>query len=354
MKRVTFTLLAFSFLVFSASAKIWRVNNNQGVNADFTTLSAAHDGAVAGDTIHLEASPNSYGGATFTKKLVVFGPGYYLDQNPNTQAAKQTAIVSSITLYAGASGSVIAGLDFGNGSISVYASDVTIRRNKFAQAYGSNFDYYTGSVNTYTNYQGNNAPVSNIIISQNFGLRIIVNNPSPDILISNNYLSYYSYAGDGTTGDVLYLNANATGIIQNNIIRRGKVTINNSTITNNIMMAGTFSGTGNLVSNNLANASQFGTDNNNKANVDMATVFLGAGTDISYDSQWKLASASPAIGAGYGSTAQNPIDAGMYGGHTPYILSGLPAIPSIYYFENKPVGSNGDPITVTIKVKSNN
>ena len=354
MKRVTFILLAISIFSFSASAKIWRVNNNSGVNADFTTLQAAHDGASSADTLHVEASATTYGSATFTKKLVVIGTGFYLDQNPNTQATKQTSLVSSITLYAGASGSVITGIDFGNGSITVYASDVVIKRNKFAQAYTTNFDYYTGSINTYTNYQGDNAPVSNIVISQNFGVSISINNASTGILISNNYISYYSYAGDATAANVLNLNVNASGIIQNNIIRRGKVTVNNSTVTNNIMIAGTYSGTGNLVSNNLANESQFGTENNNKANINMASVFLGSGADISDDGQWKLASGSPAIGAGYGSTAQNPVDAGIFSGHTPFVLSGMPAVPSIYSFENKPVGSNSDPITVTIKVKSNN
>lgn len=354
MKRITCLLLAISFFAFPASAKIWRVNNNSGVNADFTTLTAAHNGASSGDTLHLEASPTSYGSATFTKKLVVIGPGYFLDQNPNTQATKQTALVNSISLYAGASGSVIMGLDFNGGSITVQASDIVIRRNKFSQANGANVDYYTGSISTHTNYQGDNAPVSNIIISQNFGVSVTVNYASSGILINNNYLSLYSYYGDATTSNVVNFNANASGIIQNNIIRRGKVTVNNSTLTNNVMIAGSYTGTGNLVSNNLANASQFGTENNNKANIDMGTVFLGAGTDISYDGQWKLASGSPAIGAGYGSTAQNPVDAGIYSGHTPYVLSGMPAVPSIYYFENKPVGSNSDPITVTIKVKSNN
>src|SRR5690606_4402307 len=199
----TFTFLAISLISLSASAKIWRVNNNSGVNADFTTLSAAHTGAASGDTLHLEASANSYGSATFTKKLVVIGAGFYLDQNPNTQATKLSSLISSLTLYAGATGSVITGIDFSNGTINVYASDIVIRRNKFAQASGTNFDYYTGSINTYTNYQGDNAPVSNIIISQNFGVSVDVNNASTGILISNNYLSYYSYTGEATTGAVL-------------------------------------------------------------------------------------------------------------------------------------------------------
>src|SRR5690606_32808319 len=144
----TFTFLAISLISLSASAKIWRVNNNSGVNADFTTLSAAHTGAASGDTLHLEASANSYGSATFTKKLVVIGTRYYLDQNPNTQATKQTSLVGGITLYAGATGSVIYGLDFNNSSLTIYASDIVIRRNKFAALNGTTFDYYTGNINT--------------------------------------------------------------------------------------------------------------------------------------------------------------------------------------------------------------
>ncbi|RZL18408.1 MAG: hypothetical protein EOO96_27415 [Pedobacter sp.] len=84
----------------------------------------------------------------------------------------------------------------------------------------------------------------------------------------------------------------------------------------------------------------------------MGTVFIGKGTGISSDGQWKLKAGSPAIGAGYGSTPTTPIDAGMFSGNTPYVLAGQPSMPSIYFFENQPVGSNSDPIDVTIKVKS--
>jgi hypothetical protein len=350
-------LLCISLAVFlstnSSFAKIWRVKNNAGANA-IATLAAAQDTATNGDTIHVEASATAYASITIRKKLIIIGPGYFLGDNPNTQATKQNAVVNGLTLYAGGSGSVIMGLDFNGNNVSVYASDVVIRRNKFSSVNGTTYDYSTGSVTLNTNYEGDNAPVRNIIISQNYGVRIDVNSASTGLLISNNYLSYYAYAGDNTAGTALNLHANAIAIIQNNIIRRGKLVANNSSIINNIMYVGTFEGTGNLVSNNIGNATQFGTANGNKSNVDMATVFIGSGTDISPDGQWKLAASSPAIAAGYGSTTQNPVDAGIYSGQTPYILSGIPPIPAIYAFENKPIGSNTDPITVTIKVKSNN
>ena len=186
-----------------------------------------------------------------------------------------------------------------------------IRRNKFSSPNGNIQDWSTGAVSLHTLHNNGNIPVTNVVITQNYGLRVDVNYASTGVLIANNFLAYGSHAGDNTTGQSLVMHANAIAIIQNNILRRGRVTVSNSTVTNNIMLAGSFDGTGNLVANNLANAEQFGTTNGNKSNVDMSTVFVGGGTGVSTDGQWKLKAGSPAIGAGYGHTAQNPVDAGM-------------------------------------------
>jgi hypothetical protein len=117
------------------------------------------------------------------------------------------------------------------------------------------------------------------------------------------------------------------------------------------MIDGSLSGSGNLISNNIGNSTQFGNANGNKQNVTMTSVFEGTGSS---DGAFRLKSGSPAIGAGYGSTSANPVDCGIFGGNTPYKLSGLPAIPSIYFYTNQPVGSNSDPINVQVKVRSNN
>lgn len=350
-----FILAVLSVFTFSINsyAKIWRVNNNTGVNADFTTLQLAHDGAGAGDTLHLESSPNNYGSLSCSKKIIIIGTGYFLAENSNSQALTQTAKVSTFYFYQGSEGSIVMGLDFSNNSINVYSNDIVIRRNNFAYEAGTGvFDYYTGSVSL--EYQQNSypTPVSNVIITQNFGLKVNVNYASTGILITNNYLAWNGYGGDATTGQVIAMQANASAIIQNNIIRRGVVNVSNSTLTNNILYAGSFTGTGNLFSNNLSNDTQFGNANGNQQNVDMTTVFVGSGTGISTDGEWKLSSTSPAKGAGFGSTVGNPVDAGMFGGQTPYMLAGLPPIPTIYFFTNQPIGSNSDPIDVSIKVKS--
>jgi hypothetical protein len=354
MKKILYIFTALLFLISSqsASAKIWRVNNNTNVVADFTTLQAAHDGATSGDTIHLEASPTSYGGLTCTKKLIILGAGFFLNDNPNTQAMTYTSRVDAFTLNVGSAGSVIMGLDFLNNSLNIFSHDIVIRRNKFTNPANGLHDNTMGSI--LLQYLSNNSaiPVNNIVISQNYGVKVDVNYASTGLLITNNYMGYNANSGDATTSACLSLHANAVALVQNNIFRRGTITAYNSSFTNNIMINGFFAGTGNLVSNNIASGEQFGTANGNKANISMSTVFVGTGTGISTDGQWKLKAGSPAIGAGYGHTADNPVDAGIFSGSTPYVLAGQPSMPAIYFFENQPVGSNADPVDVIIKVKS--
>lgn len=333
-------------------AKIWRVNNNAGVNADFTDLASAHNGAASGDTLHLEGSPNGYGAATFTKKLIVLGPGFYLDENANSQSFLQSAKVSGITFYMGSQGSVLMGLDFLSNGIAVYTDDITIRRNKFCAPAGGAPDWTVGTINTYYHNDNSNIAANNIIISQNYGVRVMINNASTGILITNNLLTLEAYQGDQAGNNSLATHANAIILVQNNIFRRGKITAYNSNFTNNIMVNGFFEGTGNLYSNNIASGTQFGTANGNQASIVMTNVFVGSGTGVSTDGQWKLKAGSPALGAGFGSTAQNPIDAGMYSGANTYIVAGLPPMPAVYSFEVQPIGSNTDPIDVKVKVKS--
>ncbi|NTS39742.1 hypothetical protein HRG84_02390 [Flavisolibacter sp. BT320] len=354
--RKTITFFALTALLLSIStvsfAKIWRVNNNNSVTADFTSLSEAHTGAAEGDTLHVEGSPFSYGSVTLTKRLVILGAGYFLEEYPTAQALAQTSKSDNITIYASAAGTVIMGLDFRANGITVHANDIVIRRNRFSSPGNGLHDWSTGTVSLNSHQSNGNLPVNNIIISQNYGLKVDVNYASTGLLITNNFLATNAGSGENNNSLVVGMHANAVGIIQNNILRRGRLSAFNSSITNNIMVNGTFDGTGNLVANNIGNGTQFGTTNGNKSNVDMTAVFVGTGTDITTDGQWKLKVGSPAIGAGYGHTTQNPVDAGMFSGYTPYVLAGLPPIPAIYYFENKPVGSDTDPISVTIKVKS--
>lgn len=349
MKKVL-VLAAFFFAVLSSvQARIWRVNNNIGVTADFTTLQAAHDGAAAGDSIYLEGSANSYGNLNCSKKLYIVGPGYFLDQVPNTQALNYSAIVGGFNLYNGSAGTVIQGLSFRGSTINVYANDIIIRRNNFASSQGNEPIYWHGGIGLYSPNNNSNNGVSNIIISQNYGVIINVPYPTNSILITNNVIGMGAAYGENTQGDCINGGQSTILLIQNNIFRRGKVDVWGSTLTNNIMVNGFFEVRNNLFSNNLANKTQFASDNGNKANLDMTSVFNYTG---SWDEWYKLKSGSPAIGAGYGSTSATPIDCGIYSGSSPYVVAGQVNMPAIYSFTNQPIGSNTDPIKVNVKVKA--
>ena len=346
-------VLAFIMSVFvtvNAQAKIWRVNNNVGITSDFTTIQAAHNGAAAGDTIYVEGSNTTYGNLNCSKQLTIIGPGYFLDLVPNTQAIAMTAKVGTVNLNQGSTGTVIQGVDFEGSTLNIYANDITIRKNKFASGVANEQIYYYGLINLgHLNNNGNNNGVSNIVISQNIGLYISATKASNNILITNNVIGYSANYTDAATNPCIDGGQNTIMLIQNNIIRRGKLNVFGSTITNNIMIAGFFAANNNLYSNNIGSSTQFGTDNGNQSGITMADVFAYTGAP---DEAYKLKAGSPAIGAGYGSTAGNRIDCGIYSGSTPYVVAGQVAMPAIYYFSNQPIGSNTDPIKVTIKVKA--
>lgn len=350
-KSLLLSLLIFCTIGLSAAfAKIWRVNNNAGIQADFTTLQAAHNGAAAGDTLYLEGSTTDYGGLTCTKKLSIIGPGYYLTENNIANINSGSAKVSAIQMNAGAQGSEIMGLDFNGNQLTLNTSDIIVKRNKFNFSNGNNTPaeilYNTGVV-----YLGN-GNANNIFIIQNFGLQIVGQSyPNSGILIMNNLVAYHSSYGENYSGTCLILHQGTNAIVQNNIFLRGTVTAYTANFTNNIMVNGFFEKRNNLTANNIGNGTQFGTADGNQSNVNMSTVFEGTGSP---DARWMLKAGSPAKGAGFGSTAANPADAGMFWGTTAYKISGLPGLPVIYFIQVQPVGSNSDPIDVTVKVKSTN
>jgi hypothetical protein len=348
MKVLAFIM--FVFISVSAQAKIWRVNNNVGNAADFTTIQAAHNGAASGDTIYMEGSNTSYGSLTSTKQLFIIGPGYFLDMVTNTQVGQLTAKVGDFTLNNGAAGTVIMGLDFSGNGITLYCSDVVIRKNRFSNTNGNEHLWTHGMV-TLNNVNNNSTlgGVSNIVIAQNYGVAITATKPSNNILITNNVIGFGAAWGENNANLCLDGGQNTALLIQNNIIRRGKVSVYGSTITNNIMVNGFFTPNNNLYSNNISNSTQFGTDNGNQSGIAMTDVFTNTGAP---DEAYKLKAGSLAIGAGYGSTPTNPIDCGIYSGIMPYVVAGQVNMPVIYYFNNQPIGSNTDPIKVTVKVKA--
>jgi len=341
-KRVNYYLI-FSLLFVlsneSLMAKIWRVNNAPGINADFNNLQTAHNSANAGDTLYVEGTPFSYGGLTCTKRLFLFGPGYFLAENENTSAIKNHAQIDGINFNEGSQGSLFCGFYVGQPTL-INVNNIQLKRN-----------FYNGAI------QASNK--DSILIAQNYFSYISV------VLIYQDYPVIRNIRIINNIMNVLQLN-NAKSVLVYNNLFQGSVQGTESFFVNNLFIE-TGSCNSSLVnainqnyfSNNIFCGTGVGSVNGNQAYVDLSTVFLVAPTaakpqDVSTDGRWQLKVGSPAKAAGYGSTNEKPVDIGPFGGTEPYVLSGLPPIPSIYLFEHQPIGSNADPLDVRIKVISRN
>jgi hypothetical protein len=306
-----------------------RVNNNTDFDADFTTLQAAVTAASDNDTIYLEGSAIRYEGATIDKPLTIVGPGFFLSENPETQAINTSAIIESEVIFtSGSEGSTIMGCDFRFADLTISVSDISVIRNYLYQVEftGTSDNIVVIQNYVYANINAVTGDITNTIISNNI-IRgaIYAQSTSGPLVVSNNVCWTTSW-----TSPIDCHNA----VIQNNIICYEFSTINPNT--------------GNTISYNIFG--EDGTDaNGNQYNVDMNLVFADydGSLDLSTDGKWELMAGSPALGAGNGG-----VDCGAFGGSAPYILSGVPNLPHIYEADVPASATTDSGLQVTIKVKS--
>jgi hypothetical protein len=352
MKTVK-TIIAFAAIVasFSSYATIRRVDANPANNAPFTTIQAAHDAATAGDTIQIAGAATSYAGASFTKQLVIIGPGYFLGENIDTQANKSPAKISTQFIFkTGSNGSFVMGLYFDLGSdcidIEAGVNNLVIKRNYLRGDGAVRFNSTNGAAINNTTIQQNYFDSHPITYSYT-----VTNN---NILLLNNYMEG---SVSGINGSTLVVKHNIINTTENFAFNNSNQ-IANSTIQNNIIIITggspiTGLGLANSFTNNLCNISLFGTANGNQEPVSMATVFevdpaTSNPSPFTTDSRWTLkAATSPALAAGASGE-----DCGIYGGTDPYVLSGLPSIPAIYELTAPTSASQSGGLNVTIKAKS--
>lgn len=340
MKNIT--LLFTLFLIIctqSIDAAVYRVNNT-GADADYTDLQAAHDAASSGDTLYLEASPTSYGSLTISKKIHIFGTGYFLGQNLNLQANVATSKVYDILFAAGCDESTIQGLVVTHaiqtsGGDPAF-SDVIISRN-----------YIEGGI-----YFSTAGLVEDIFIMHNFirgsfntfySVRTL-GTSNKNLIVLNNIFDY------GSVYSYIAFHTQTSGVFTNNIFANSSITVVNSDFQNNILVQPSVSNlAANTFSYNICTGTQFPAGNNNQQNVNNASIFVGYPTQGSYtsDNRYELLPGSPAEGAGNGG-----VDCGVFGGTQPYVLSGIPPIPTIYKFESPSVVTGN--FNITVSTRSNN
>lgn len=323
--KIFFSVLLAALIASNAQSQtIRRVSNALDAGAPYSTIQDALTAAVNGDIILVEGSPTAYSGAiSLTKQVTIQGPGYFLDQNIGLQANLNEASMGSISFNAGSAGSTVRGMR--TAGIIVNVSNITFSNN-----------YMVGllDINTASN---------NIVISGNYASSIIRSFANvTSLLVSNNYL------GGGIS---FSLSVTVLGVVTNNVIALGGsgYYLQNSTITNNIFLA-TGTTIGNTLNSTIQNnvfvsASQADADATNVFGATAANLFVGL-TGNTTDTQWKLKPGSLAIGAGAGGT-----DCGMYGGTTPYKISGImTGQPTITNFTTPgTVPANG---TLNVKVSA--
>lgn len=355
MKTIAGSLVVcILFLTSTVNATVWRVNNNTGIDTDFTTLSSAIAGASAGDTIYIEGSPNSYGADTVDKSLVIIGTGYFLLDNDSTQANVNSSKFDQLIIVA--SNTVVQGLhcvkNTGGHRIEIHADNVTIKRCHFRyssyNAQGS-FIYVSSNRNGIVikqnflksdyqgGYLGNDAP----------GCIYVGSNSS--IVIENNFIERYHNGGTlwkvaiGFEGNV-----SANNTIRNNIISGPIYIQNTSNFVNNIyrygVVNGNFSG-----AYNMCDGTQLSGPGTIQ-NANMNSIFVNNGGTVDHD--YMLACPGGLDdGCGDGEFGH---DMGMFGGPSPYKLSGLPDIPAIFQFGGTGSASDNVPLQINIKAKSHN
>ena len=325
--KITLTALAILMIAQFSSATVWRVNATPNADADFTTIQSAHNDAsvIAGDTLSIEGSTYGVGSLSMTKQLTVIGNGFFLGENPETQHNISPSIIGTLTIQNGSQGSKFTGCTF-NSTVYLYKGNIIFERNHFAL--GNGYGIYT-----YDNCSDILVLGNYFSTSTNYN-SLYFNNVHSNILIANNYIN----------GRV-FTNSNFNGTFYNNIFNRN-VTIYNSTLVNNIAHFTTFEMFNCSYSYNIGTSTQFGNQNGNQENVSINDLYVGASGN-STDGQWQLKVGSPAIGAG-----EDGADTGIFGGESPFVLSGMPPIPAIYAIDAQSLPSNT--LDVTLKAKSHN
>ncbi|MDO6429035.1 hypothetical protein Q4E93_00460 [Flavitalea sp. BT771] len=348
MKQISFLLLIL-MAGFQSKAKVWRINNNAGVVADYTSFydACTSTAVAAGDTLYVEPSTTDYATNSFTlsKRLVVIGPGYFLDPantttpgNAGLQVAKIDSRIAWFRVGAAAAGSGFLGVTL-QGIYLTSTNNISFERDLFT----GGLYYETGTEDNISIrkcfFNGQNISAANTVTATNF----VCEN---SIFYNNGYISLPNLAG---SGNIVRNNSNINGA-------NGWV-LHNAYFVNNIIGCYSQSDlTSCTIKNNLFQVAQTlpGTATANLVSQDMTTIYVGGATG-SLDSRVVLKSGSPAIAAGLTVGTVSSPDCGAYGATDPYRLSGIPNIPSIYSLTvPTSIPSGTATVNITFSSKNNN
>ena len=347
-KQLLFMAAVFAVTCFAQEtyAKIWRVNNNAtgtygenfGGNINypvFKELPNAYSSALvnSGDTIHMEGSASDYVTATFpyiTKKLIIIGAGYFLNENPDASNDKLETRIDGIDFAAGSDSSQLIGVHIiGSHGIRILSvSNITVKRCllDYSITVSSSVSIPFSDINIVQNFFNNSNPnyinASAVDVGSSFPTNFVFDNNicQRTLLLSSGSKIYTAYECKNNIFDCPAISGKPSiqmnvGTFQNNVLKTAAATvvINDTTNLN--------------VSYNISSSStgQFGSANNNLVVPAINSLFI---TSSSTDGAYQIADGSQADNTGSDGT-----DRGAFGGAaviSRYMLSGLAAIPVVY------------------------
>jgi hypothetical protein len=341
MKKHTLMTAFLTCLCLTAFARIWRVNNNAGVNADFTTLAPAIAAAADDDIIYVEPSATSYdedATVVINKRLKIIGNGSFLSSHPGLQVNSNDSKFTntSFSFVTGSEGSSICGIWIMGLTIFPNVNNITIQRCRIDAS------------GIYVILDHSNISILENWVSGNIGS--VGTGAVTNFLIRNNIVKGYM---DIKTNDV--------ATIENNTIGSGtyiSLNLNGNTTTavfNNILSGSAGSpavigGAGGTFSNNICSDNSIPNTNSNQLNVDLTTVLVAF--PFNSDNDAKLKVGSPAINVGLFGTGDD-IGAFNDGTNRPTFIVGLiPPYPTVYALSGANVVTMPT-MTVTISTRSN-
>ncbi|SCY55967.1 hypothetical protein [Flavobacterium caeni] len=341
----TITFLAFLLVIFSGNAqpRKWRVNNNPSYNIAqngvtvFNDLQQAVSTVQSGDTLYVEASAMDYGNVIVQNKAIHFvGSGYFLNENPSTQHNTLAARIRRITFDVGSSGSSVSGLELtAQGSVASIVftntdlSNITIRRCNLEQEldFNNNADHLITNILVEQSFVNDIAvfvgPVTNVVLTNNF---------FPNLTIPEHFIAVIS---QNVFGNIVNIQGQP---FYNNIVLGSSINQNNNSINN--------------IHHNLFDFAQPAWLNGgtNVFGVPQANIF--ADLNASSDKKYQLKPQNECPGCYQGTPAGQQV--GMFGGSSPYRISGVPAIPAIYNILSPTGVAAGGQLNVTLSTRANN
>lgn len=314
-------------------AAIFRLDNRPGRPSDLPDLRTALSKAREGDTIYVAGSPFLYGqGKTveIDTPVCMIGPGYFLSENlPELEATAQSAVIDAVRIGPAAAGFKVQGMSIS--LLDVDADNVEVRRCRLQEL-----------------VIGKTVSVTRPFVSQNFfsgdrpvGLAL----NAIDAVVSNNIL-WFPGQGPWLISDTPTVagweRLPATGVFSQNTIVGGvaKRFFDTTRIdfSNNIILFNSESSQAFFLDSYQPDTEDnlIGWFNGEPNAATLQRLFSMEGAD---DAKLQLGLIAENSARGMGQFGE---DLGAFGGSTPYVLSGVPALPSFELFEaQSTVGPTG-------------